>query len=415
MKILSIETSCDDTAISIMEAKGGITNASFRVLANNSNSQINVHIPFGGVFPKLAKQEHIKNLPILLELCLKQAKLDKKPASPAGGPVRRGGKKPVDAIMITYGPGLEMSLWTGIAFAKELAQKWKVPLVPVNHMEGHILSVFGKEKGTFKISKIKTPILTLLVSGGHTQLVLSKKPASTKTSLGGWMNYEIIGETLDDAVGEAFDKVARMLDLPYPGGPQISKLAELERENEEQALKGVRSATGARFQQFSSKKIAYPEKLSSSFSLPRPMLYSKDFNFSFSGLKTAVLYLIRDLGGIEKISHKTKAQIALEFENAAIECLTYKTKKAIEKYDIKTLIVAGGVAANKYLQNKIQEISAKGGSASGGKKIKVLFPKKELIGDNSIMIGIAGYLNYIKNKKKVPKLNNIKAIGNLRL
>lgn len=223
MKLLSIETSCDDTCISILEMYGSFSvkgGSAFggKVLANNSNSQINIHIPYGGVFPKLAKQEHIKNLPILLEVCLKQVKLYKmstKSAIVKNVDVR----SPVDIIAVTYGPGLEMSLWTGIVFAKELAQKWNVPLIPVNHMEGHILSVFGKDKGKFKIPKIKTPILTLLVSGGHTQLVLTKK----------WMNYEIIGETLDDAVGEAFDKVARMLDLPYPGGPQISKLAELQR------------------------------------------------------------------------------------------------------------------------------------------------------------------------------------------
>src|SRR3989338_708554 len=295
MKILSIETSCDDTAISIMEVKGGIQNATFKILANNTNSQIKIHIPYGGVFPVLAKKEHEKNLPIILEACLKQAKLNKK-------------KKPIDAVMVTYGPGLEMSLWTGIVFAKNLAKKWDVPLVPVNHMEGHILSVFGKNKGTFKIKKLKTPILSLLVSGGHTQLVLTKK----------WMNYEIIGETLDDAVGEAFDKVARMLGLPYPGGPQISAMAEISRNKREE--------TDLKF--------------------PRPMIYSKDFNFSFSGLKTAVLYKLRD---DKKIS---KELVAKEFENAAIECLTYKTTKAVEKYGVKTLIVSGGVATNKHLRNE---------------------------------------------------------------
>ena len=359
MKILSIETSCDDTAITIFEVKGGIYNATFKILANNTNSQINIHIPYGGVFPVLAKREHEKNLPIILDACLKQAKLEKK-------------KKPVDAVMVTYGPGLEMSLWTGIVFAKELAKKWKVPLVPVNHMEGHVLSVFGKDKGTFKIKKIKAPILTLLVSGGNTQLVLTRK----------WMDYEIIGETLDDAVGEAFDKVARMLNLPYPGGPQISKLAEQARLTEKQTL----------------------------FSLPRPMLYSKNFDFSFSGLKTAVLYLIRDLS--KKHSNilqndKIKKEIALEFENAAIECLTHKTKKAIEKYGVKTLTVSGGVAANKYLRSEMKKIT--------GKKVGLMFPTQILSGDNSIMIGIAGYLNYIKNKKKVPKIDSIKATGGLRL
>src|SRR3989344_6695097 len=195
MKILSIETSCDDTCITVFEAKGGTQNASFKILANNTNSQIKTHIPYGGVYPMLAKREHIKNLPILFGQALKDSKIKK-----------------ADLIVVTYGPGLEPSLWTGITFAKELEEKWKVPLMPVNHMEGHVLSVFGKDKGSFKVSKLKGTLLSLLVSGGHTQLVLTKK----------WMDYEIIGETLDDAVGEAFDKVARMLGLPYPGGPQIS-------------------------------------------------------------------------------------------------------------------------------------------------------------------------------------------------
>src|SRR3990167_5502648 len=345
MKILSIETSCDDTCISIMEAKGGITNASFKVLANNSNSQINIHIPYGGVYPVLAKREHAKNLPIILEANLKQARLDQVKAE-------------IDAIAVTYGPGLEMCLWEGITFAKDLAQKWNVPLIPTNHMEGHVLSVFGKRSGKFKIPKIKFPALSLLVSGGHTQLVLSKK----------FMQYEIIGETLDDAVGETFDKVARMLDLPYPGGPQISKLAEEIREKEKQALRGLRRATVRGLSKFSSRKITTSQSLFF-FSFPRPMLHSKNFDFSFAGLKTAVLYLIRKIGKLDK---KIKSKIAMR------------------------------------------------------KNIKLLFPEKGLAGDNSLMIGIAGYLNYIKNNpegkntsygagKNVPKLGNIKAVGNLRL
>src|SRR3989344_1675592 len=188
MKILSIETSCDDTAITIMEAKGGIQDASFKILANISNSQIKIHTEYGGVYPMLAKREHIKNLPILLKQALKKAKLGKK-------------KKPVDVVAVTYGPGLEPALWTGIVFAKELAKKWGVPLIPVNHMEGHILSPFGKSKGKFTIPKIDYPCLSLLVSGGHTELVLVKKFGNKRNQ------YKIIGETLDDAVGEAFDKV----------------------------------------------------------------------------------------------------------------------------------------------------------------------------------------------------------------
>jgi N6-L-threonylcarbamoyladenine synthase len=381
MKILSIETSCDETGISIMEVKGGIANASFKVLGNNVASQIEVHIPYGGVFPALAKREHIKNLPIVLEKTLKQAKLENK-------------IKLVDLIAVTSGPGLEPALWTGIVFAKELSKKWKVPVIPVNHMEGHVLSVFGKNKGTFKISKEKFPILSLLVSGGHTELVLSKKA----------MDYQILGQTLDDAVGEAFDKVARMLGLPYPGGPQISKLAGVLRASLEGSLAQAGAPSRTKNQQIFMRADSerHPQ-----IALPRPMFHSKNFDFSFSGLKTAVLYLIRDLGGLEKLDDNTKAQIALEFENAAIECLVHKTEKVIEKYNIKTLIVAGGVAANKHLRNEIKKLV--------GKKVKLFFPSQELSTDNSLMIGIAGYLNFVKNKKKVPRLSSIKASGNLKL
>lgn len=398
MKILSIETSCDDTAISIMEVKGGITNASFKVLANNSNSQIQIHIPYGGVYPVLAKREHTKNLPIVLDASLKQAKL-KSPQGRTLG-IKKGStfsrfKKnhEIDAIAVTYGPGLEMCLWEGIVFAKNLAKKWQVPLIPVNHMEGHVLSVFGKGRGKFSVKKVKTPVLSLLVSGGHTQLVLTKK----------WMDHKIIGETLDDAVGEAFDKVARMLYLPYPGGPQISKLAEVKRKREI-IFAGTPQADGLRTEQIFQQENRDPEKIDFPFSLPRPMLKSKDFNFSFSGLKTAVLYLIKKLG---VLTDEQKSEIALEFENAAIECLVYKTRKAIEKYSVKTLFVAGGVATNQHLRREMRK--------AVGKKVKLVFPTEGLSGDNSLMIGIAGYLNYIKNKKKVPKPENVKAIGNLKL
>lgn len=381
MKLLSIETSCDETAISIVEAKGGINNASFKILANNVSSQIELHAPYGGVYPALAKREHLKNLPILLKKTLKEAaqknSLRGRFQPKVGGIRKNFSVPPVDAIAVTSGPGLEITLWTGIVFAKELAKKWRVPLIPVNHMEGHVFSVFGRKKGTFRIPKIKTPILSLLVSGGHTELVLTKK----------WLDYEIIGQTLDDAVGEAFDKVARMLGLPYPGGPEISKLAEKLRGKEKEVLKGLHN-----------------------FSLPRPMLHSKNFDFSYSGLKTSVLYLIKklappELGGVKKLDNKTKSAIALEFENAAIECLTYKTSKAIEKYKIKTLIVGGGVSANTYLRKEMKKVV--------GKKIKLFFPGKDLSTDNSIMIAMVGYMRYLK--KKIPKISSIKAAGNLRL
>jgi len=412
MKILSIETSCDETGVSIIECTGGIKNPSFKVLVNALSSQVKIHAEYGGVFPALAKREHIKNLPILLEKVLKKAGIPRGRTSSQTDEARKAkihqnfmrgesaGNPGFDAIAVTSGPGLEPALWTGIVFAKELAKKWNVPLVPVNHMEGHILSVFGKEKEKFTIPKIKFPVLSLLVSGGHTELVLAKE----------WMKYKVIGETVDDAAGEAFDKVARMLGLPYPGGPEISKLAENERKKGEQAYEGLRSAKSTRTEQFSSKKIVYPKKLGSSFFLPRPMMYSKNFNFSFSGLKTAVLYLIRDLTKANPNilnDEKIKSAIALEFENAVVDTLVYKTKKAIDKYNAKTLIVAGGVASNKHLRSEIKKTFSK--------NVKILFPDKKLSTDNSIMIGIVGYLQFMKKKGKFGNGSKIKANGNLHL
>jgi len=385
MRILSIETSCDETGISILEVKGR-QKPVFQVLANSLNSQIKIHAPYGGVFPMLAKREHQKNLPILLERTLKKARL----RQGFGGQA----KSPVDLIAVTSGPGLEPALWTGIVFAKELSKKWKIPVVPVNHMEGHILSVFGINKGEFKIPQIKFPVLSLLVSGGHTELVLSKS----------FMQYKIIGETLDDAAGEAFDKVARMLGLPYPGGPEISKLAEIERKN----LIPLPLNKGENERGF-LKNSPHPNPLLGKervkISLPRPMMYSKNFDFSFSGLKTAVLYLIRDLKNLG--AELPKQQIAMEFENAVVETLVYKTKKAVEKYDVKTVIVAGGVSANKYLKKELKKMI--------NSKQKLLFPEKKLATDNSIMIGIAGYLKFIEKKQKGAKLHKIKAEGGLRL
>ncbi len=369
MKILSIETSCDDTGISILEAKGGIKNASFKVLADSL--AIQDHAQYGGVFPMMAKKEHIKNLPILLNRVLKKT------------------KSPVDAIAVTYGPGLEPCLWTGIVLAQELSKKWNIPVIPTNHMEGHILSVFAKNKGKFTFPKIDFPLLALLVSGGHTELVLVKD----------FGKYKIIGKTLDDAAGEAFDKVARMMGLPYPGGPHISKLAEIIRKR---ALKSTDIFLTEKFLALGAD--APPQSLQNhlpEIKFPRPMMHSKNFDFSFSGLKTAVLYYIRDNKKYDK------ASVALEFENAVVETLIHKTKKAIEKYKIRTVVVAGGVAVNKHLRKEMKK--------AVGKNIKLYVPTKELSRDNSVMIGVAGYLNYLKLKGKFKKASNIKAVGNLSL
>ncbi|MES2967075.1 MAG: tRNA (adenosine(37)-N6)-threonylcarbamoyltransferase complex transferase subunit TsaD [Patescibacteria group bacterium] len=389
MRILSIETSCDETAISLIEAQGDFPTATYEILGNALHSQIDIHAEFGGVFPQVAKREHALALVPMLIKALTEAELLTETPTALGDDLtekittllsREDGLAPflleffskyslpeIDLIAVTSGPGLEPALWVGISFAKALNAVLGCPVVPVNHMEGHVLASLYDVEIDNAIAPISFPAIALLISGGHTELVLMKD----------WGNYTKIGETRDDAVGEAFDKVARMMKLPYPGGPEIGRRAEIARKSNVAPYKEV---------------------------LPRPMIHSDDFDFSFSGLKTAVLYYIKDQG---KLNVNKKAEIALEFENAAIECLVYKTEKAIEKYGAKTLIVSGGVAANKHLRSEMKKLV--------GKKIKLLFPTQELSGDNSIMIGIAGYLNYIKNKKKVPKPDSIKATGSLRL
>lgn len=397
MKILAIETSCDETAMAILEAKKEGKKVKFKILGNEISSQVALHVQYGGVFPALAKREHIKNLPIVFEKVLKQAKIK---------------IEKVDAIAVTTGPGLEPALWTGIVFAKELSEKYKIPIVPVNHMEGHIFSIFPKKGKTFTVDSDKKifPVLSLLVSGGHTELVLMKN----------WMKYKKIGQTRDDAAGEAFDKVARMLGLPYPGGPEVSKMASIERagmkrENVVPGSLTERDSASTSKKHSSVLLCADGNNISSeipAITLPRPMIHSKDYDFSFSGLKTAVLYLIRDLTienphVLEDL--KIKQKIACEFENAVVETLIHKTIKAIKEYKIQTLIVGGGVSANSYLQtvmiDKIKENKL---------KTKIHFPSKSLTGDNALMIAIAGYFQ-AKNKKFAKSLNGIKAQGNLSL
>jgi len=399
MKILAIETSCDETAIAIVEVKkstskqgGSEKSDTFKILADNLNSQIPIHIPYGGVFPALAKREHIKNLPIIFEKTLRQAKIK---------------IEQIDFITVTYGPGLEPALWTGIVFAKELSVKYKIPIVKVNHMEGHLFSIFPKKGRTFKvdINKKMFPMLSLLVSGGHTELILVKEG----------MKYKKIGQTRDDAAGEAFDKVARMLGLPYPGGPEVSKMAGIERKYIVPGSLTEHDGASTSKKHSSVLLCADGNNILSEMPaivLPRPMIHSKDYDFSFSGLKTAVLYLIRDMKEknpniLEDINIKQK--IAREFEDAVVETLVYKTIKAIKEYKIQTLIVGGGVSANTYLQeimkNKIKENKL---------KTKIHFPSKSLTGDNALMIAIAGYYQ-AKNKKFVKNINSIKAEGNLSL
>jgi N6-L-threonylcarbamoyladenine synthase len=390
MKILSIETSCDETAISIVDANGELGNISFKVLANSLLSQALLHKEYGGVYPTLAKREHAKNLSPLLQKTLREAQMFTEVNSPLTrdqiGELKElftrepemfvlliaflgKTKKPeIDAITVTNGPGLEPALWIGVNFAKALAIVWDIPLIPANHMEGHMLSSLIKNDA---ITPIKFPALALLISGGHTQLVLMKD----------WSQYEIIGETRDDAVGEAFDKVARMLDLSYPGGPEISKLAQAARE----------------------------ENLEQPFSLPRPMIDTDNFDFSFSGLKTAVLYQVKDIKkekGKEELSETEKKQMAREFEDAASEVLLEKTKRAIAKYNIKTFILGGGVSANKHIRYTLKTHLPQ--------DVEMFIPPIELTGDNAIMIAAAGYSTMVSGKP-LPKPKDIVADGNLAL
>jgi N6-L-threonylcarbamoyladenine synthase len=368
MKILAIETSCDETAIAILECEGGENppagGASFKVLGNALLSQVEKHREFGGVVPMLAKREHLKNLPHIFDEALAQAKVS---------------MHDVDAIAVTAGPGLEPALWTGIEFAKHLATTHSKPLVAVNHMEGHVLAALAQKTGdSLQITEVKLPVLALLISGGHTELVLMKN----------WLEYELIGQTLDDAVGEAFDKVARMLGLPYPGGPEISKLAEARRE-----MNPVPSEDGL------------PQE-GVGFRLPRPMIDSKTCDFSFAGLKTAVLYMLK---AIPDLTDEKKRQIAHEFENAVGDVLWKKTTMALEQTGAKMLIIGGGVSANTHIRRVFTKKIAE------YQNVSLRIPTPDLTTDNAIMIALAGFFRASRGEYIAQPLDTLRASGNLSL
>mgnify|MGYP001565948106 CR=1 FL=1 len=352
MITLGIETSCDETALCLLETKDN----HYRILGNIVHSQIESHKEFGGVVPMLAKREHIKNLPILYERILKES-----------GVV----EDMIERIAVTQGPGLEPALWTGILFAQELGKKLSIPVVPINHMEGHIAASLLSQSHSHKefqtLREIQFPALAVLISGGHTEIV--KVEALGK--------YEVLGSTVDDAIGEAFDKVARMLNLPYPGGPEISKLAEQARE----------------------------ENVPNVIKLPRPMIHSKDLKFSFSGLKTAVLYTLRELGSPTAEQIK---DIAREFEDAVTEVLISKTQQALEDHEARTLIIGGGVIANIHIRAAFEKLAAK-------HSIPLYLPAAGLSGDNALMIALCGSFGGSLVKTIKPSSEGFKAIGNLSL
>ncbi|MDQ2932815.1 MAG: tRNA (adenosine(37)-N6)-threonylcarbamoyltransferase complex transferase subunit TsaD [bacterium] len=388
MIILGIETSCDETALALLETR--IRDGVFecKVIASEIHSQADLHSPYGGVFPTLAKREHEKKLvPMLKELLENQGDTDNIAQSETFSLLVEefrvefrdqntdlfdsfeqspflSHKPQIDAIAVTEGPGLEPALWTGITFAKMLSRLWEVPLVPVNHMEGHVVgSLLNSDipEGEWQALKpLPTPALALLISGGHTELV-----SITHSNLSNF-KYSIIGQTKDDAVGEAFDKAARLIGLPYPGGPHISKLAAQARE----------------------------QNISSEIKLPRPMIASKDLDFSFSGLKTAVLYAVREVEKSGPITEEFKMALAREFEDAVTETLSTKLKKATEQTGAQSVIIGGGVSANTMLRESFQRIANEYG-------ISLHLPSPHISGDNALMIALAGALDTSSTTREI--------------
>lgn len=386
MIILSIETSCDETAVSIVEATGDFPHATYRILGNALFSQIDLHREYGGVFPALAKREHAKTLVPMLVRALEEAGLLEVREhalsaeesetlqtilfrEPGLGDaftefLQSYAFPKIDLIAVTSGPGLEPALWVGINFARALSYAWQVPVVPINHMEGHVLSSIFT---TDSIPAISFPALALLISGGHTELVLMEE----------WLSFKKVGETRDDAVGEAFDKVARMLGLPYPGGPEI----------------GVRAHR------------ARMDNLPVFAPLPRPMIDADNFDFSFSGLKTSMRYAIEG----KELSENDISAIARDFEDAVTAVLLKKAQRAIDVHNINTLIVGGGVSANTYIRETFTTFFGR-----EYPDLALYFPPQNLSTDNSVMIALAGHAQ-VAHARTYSALTDLKADGNLSL
>jgi len=309
MTILGIETSCDETAASVYR--------DYELLSNIISSQ-EIHQQYGGVVPELASREHIRNILPIIKEALAKANLN---------------LKDLDGIAVTYGPGLSGSLLIGINTAKALAFVLKIPFIAVNHIEGHIFAINLTDQ-------IKPPYISLVISGGHSQLVLVED----------FGKYKILGKTLDDAAGEAFDKVAKMLELGYPGGPLIDNLAKNGNE----------------------KYVNFP----------RALINKNDFNFSFSGLKTSVLYYLRSLTDRQRKEHA--ADIAASFQAALVEVLIKKTVAAANEKNIKNIVLAGGVARNSYLRDSFQKKAKQ-------EKLKIYIPEPIMCTDNAAMIAYVGY------------------------
>ncbi|BGI51035.1 MAG: tRNA (adenosine(37)-N6)-threonylcarbamoyltransferase complex transferase subunit TsaD [Arsenophonus endosymbiont of Ceratovacuna japonica] len=315
MRVLGIETSCDETGVAIYDNKKGL-------LVNKLYSQVKLHADYGGVVPELASRDHISKIIPLIKNALKQADLT---------------GNDINAVAYTAGPGLIGSLLVGATISHSLAFAWRVPVIPINHMEGHLLSPMLEKNSP------KFPFIALLISGGHTQLI-------NAIDIG---KYQLLGESIDDAVGEAFDKIAKLLGLDYPGGSALSFMA--------------RNGNVGRFL------------------FPRPMIDRQGLDFSFSGLKTFVANTIRN----NNMDPQTSSDIALEFESAVVDILIIKSKRAIEKTGVKRLVIAGGVSANHTLRLKMKKSIIKFGG-------EVFYTRPEFCTDNGAMIALVGMTRFKK-------------------
>lgn len=311
MRVLGIETSCDETGVAIYDENAGL-------IANQLYSQVALHADYGGVVPELASRDHVKKtIPLI------QAALAESGSTPSD----------ISAIAYTAGPGLIGALLVGASIGQSLAYAWNVPAIPIHHMEGHLMAALLEDQAP------KFPFIALLVSGGHTQLILVKRIG----------DYTLLGESIDDAAGEAFDKTAKLLGIDYPGGAKLSQLAQ----------QGT------------------PDR----FTFPRPMIERGNLNFSFSGLKTFAANTIRQNDN----TTQTHADIARAFEEAVVDTLVIKCKHALEQTTISQLVVAGGVSANRRLREKLTELMQK-------RKGNVYYPRTEFCTDNGAMIAYTGYL-----------------------
>ncbi len=320
--ILAFDTSCDDTSVAFYKSN--------KIYSNVVSSQNDIHSKFGGVIPELAARKHAEVIAYLTEEALNKV----------GANIGS-----VDYVAVTVGPGLLPSLLVGVSFAKALAYANNLPIIPINHIEGHIFAPFFNRN-------IKYPFLSLVVSGGHTHLFYVKN----------FGNYELIGKTLDDAVGEAFDKVARVLGLEYPGGPVIDKLS----------------------------KNGDPYK----FNIPKGLRNDRSFNFSFSGVKTHVKNLVKKLGSLSKTQI---VDIAASFQKVSIDVLAEKTIGAAKNLNVKTISVSGGVSANSYLREKFSQVCSQNG-------IKLIIPSKEMTTDNALMIAFVASLDMNKATQEYFKI-----------